>query len=152
MRNHVLAVLGRKPRPLNDFELQPLLFDLSRKHGKKKAREDLIKLYGAGWASLQSQQPGFTRTTHQREFADELVEWLIWHEAMLMDEVIPHLFQYLHQNPGASERDEFEHLLVDEYQDLNRAEQESLSYLGEKNSTCIIGDDDQSIWFQTCSP
>lgn len=35
MRNHVLAATGRIPRPLNEFELEPLLSDL-RTHGGKK--------------------------------------------------------------------------------------------------------------------
>lgn len=65
---------------------------------------------------------------------------------MLIDELIPHLYQYLHNNPGAPERAEFAHVLIDEYQDLNRAEQDLLGYLGAQGSICIVGDDDQSIY------
>ncbi|EHK55500.1 ATP-dependent DNA helicase UvrD [Mesorhizobium alhagi CCNWXJ12-2] len=146
MRNHVLAVLGRTPRPLNEYELEPLLADLGNHHGNKHARKRLIRAYGAAWARLQTQEPGFARSPADQAFADELVEWLTLHEAMLMDEVIPHLFQYLRGNPGAPERAEYSHLLIDEYQDLNRAEQDSLQFLGENSSICIIGDDDQSIY------
>lgn len=35
MRNHVLAATGRVARPLNDFELEPLLCDLMASHGGK---------------------------------------------------------------------------------------------------------------------
>jgi superfamily I DNA/RNA helicase len=146
MRNHVLAVLGRTPRPLNDYELEPLLSDLSNRHGNKHKRRKLIRAYGAAWARLQSQEPGFARSSADQAFVDELTGWLIFHEAMLMDEVIPHLFQYLKANPGAQEHTEYSHLLVDEYQDLNRAEQNSLGFLGERGSMCVIGDDDQSIY------
>jgi DNA helicase-2/ATP-dependent DNA helicase PcrA len=146
MRQHVLATLGRVPRPLNKFELEPLLADLSDVHGNKHARRRLIKAYGAAWARLQTQEPGFARTPEEQAFADDLVAWLISHEAMLIDEIIPYLFQYLHTNPGAPERREFSHILIDEYQDLNRADQDVLRYLGDQGSVCIIGDDDQSIY------
>src|SRR5690349_16606299 len=42
MRQHVLAAVGRTPRPLNEFELEPLLADLSSQHGDKHARRRLI--------------------------------------------------------------------------------------------------------------
>lgn len=146
LRNHVLAVLGRTPRPLNEYEVEPLLADLSSSHGDKHKRRKLMRAYGAAWARLQAQEPGFARSAADQAFVDELVAWLILHRAMLMDEVIPHLYQYLHANPGAEEHTEYSHLLVDEYQDLNRAEQDSLGFLGETGSMCVIGDDDQSIY------
>ena len=102
MRSHVLAVLGRIPRPLNKFELEPLLEDLDSRHGDKHARRRLIKAYGAGWARLQTEEPGFTRTPAEQEFVDDLIAWLQFHGAMLMEEVIPYLYQYLKNNPGAA--------------------------------------------------
>jgi DNA helicase II / ATP-dependent DNA helicase PcrA len=146
MRQHVLAALGRIPRPLNEFELEPLLADLSSVHGNKHERRRLMRAYGAAWARLQTQQPGFARTVAEQAFVNDLVDWLVLHEAMLIDEIIPYLFQYLHANPGAPERAEFLHVLIDEFQDLNRAEQDVLRYLGEQGAVCIIGDDDQSIY------
>lgn len=145
-RQHVLPTLGRHPRPLNDYELEPLLADLNAQHGNKHARRRLIKAYGAGWARLQTEEPGFTRTAADQAFADDLVDWLRLHEAMLMDEVVPFLFRYLRDNPGAPERTEYSHILVDEYQDLNRAEQDALGLLAQQGSICIVGDDDQSIY------
>src|SRR5262245_24462941 len=94
MRRHVLAALGRIPRPLNEFELEPLLADLSNVHGTKHERRRLMRAYGAAWARLQTQQPGFARTPQEQAFVDDLVEWLVLHEAMLIDEIIPHLYQY----------------------------------------------------------
>ena len=146
MRNHVLPTLGRHPRPLNKFELDPLLEDLSSTHGNKHARKRLIRAYGAAWARLQTEEPGFARTASDQAFADELVDWLRLHEAMLMDEVVPHLFRYLRDNPGAPEHHEYSHILVDEYQDLNRAEQDVLELLAHNGAICIVGDDDQSIY------
>jgi DNA helicase-2/ATP-dependent DNA helicase PcrA len=146
MRNHVLPALGRTPRPLNEYELEPLLADLSDAHGNKWERRRLIRAYSAAWARLQNQEPGYAPTAGEQAFADELVEWLVLHEAMLIEEVIPTLFQYLSANPGAPEYAEYRHVLIDEFQDLNRAEQEVLARLGSQACICIIGDDDQSIY------
>lgn len=146
MRNHVLPTLGRVPRPLNEFELEPLLADLSARHGNKWARRRLIDAYVAGWARLQHEEPGFAAAQADQAFADDLIAWLTLHESMLIGEVIPHLYQYLRVNPGAPERAEFAHVLIDEYQDLNRVEQSVISLLGNGGHICIVGDDDQSIY------
>ena len=146
MRQHVLTALGRVPRPLNEFELEPLLSDLSNVHGnKRRSGSDHPRL----WCSLGSPPNAATqiaRTPAEQAFVDDLLEWLVLHEAMLIDEIIPHLYQYLHTNPGAPERNEYSHVLIDQYQDLNRADQDVLQYLGGQGSICIIGDDDQSIY------
>jgi putative transposase len=53
---------------------------------------------------------------------DDLVEWLVLHEAMLIDEIIPYLQQYLQANPGALEHSEFAHILVDKIWPSTRAQ------------------------------
>ena len=60
--------------------------------------------------------------------------------------MIPEIHRYLSANPIAFERLEFSHILVDEYQDLNKAEQEVIELLAGKAEVCIVGDDDQSIY------
>ena len=66
---------------------------------------------------------------------------------MLIGEVIPIASRYLSTNPAAEELDAFDHLVVDEYQDLNALEQDLLEVLAANaRSLCIAGDDDQSIY------
>lgn len=65
---------------------------------------------------------------------------------MLIGEIIPQLYEYLRSNPAARERSEFEHILVDEFQDLNKAEQGVVELLADNATVCIVGDDDQSIY------
>jgi superfamily I DNA/RNA helicase len=65
---------------------------------------------------------------------------------MLIGETVPQLYNYLVFNPAARERSEFSHILVDEFQDLNKSEQGVISLLSENAEICIVGDDDQSIY------
>lgn len=146
MRNHVLGATGRVPRPLNEFELEPLVCDLMAQHGGKKAVKKLRMAYEAAWARLQHEQPGYALSAEDAAFQADLLSWLRFHEAMLIGEVIPQLYSYLHSNPAAAERGEFAHILVDEYQDLNRAEQGVIALLSGAAEVCIVGDDDQSIY------
>lgn len=146
MRNHVLAATGRVARPLNDFELEPLLCDLAADHGGKRETKKKKQAYEAAWSRLQHEDPGFVLTAGDIAFSSAIVSWLRFHHAMLIGEVIPQLYQYLRSNPAAAERSEFSHIIVDEFQDLNRAEQGVVELLSGGASVCIVGDDDQSIY------
>ena len=146
MRNHVLGATGRVPRPLNEFEIEPLVSDLKDRHGGKKNIKNLRIAYEAAWARLQHQQPGYTLNEIDASFQADLLAWLRFHEAMLIGEVIPQLHEYLRSNPIADERREYIHILVDEYQDLNRAEQQVIELLSDEANVCIVGDDNQSIY------
>ena len=146
MRNHVLEATGRNPRALHEFELRPLICDLKDAHGGKRNVKRLRMAYEAAWARLQHEQPGHTTSPADAAFQTDLLAWLRFHGAMLIGEVIPQLYQYLYTNPAAPERHEFAHILVDEYQDLNRAEQGVIELLSDAADVCIVGDDDQSIY------
>lgn len=145
MRKHVLAATGRTPRPLNEFELKPLEVDLGSYGGVREIRR-MIRAYEAAWARLQHEEPGFAQTMRDISFAHDLTQWLIFHGAMLIGEVIPQFYEYLRSNPVAEERNEYSHILVDEYQDLNKAEQATIDLLSDQAHVCIVGDDDQSIY------
>lgn len=144
-RNHVLEVTGRHPRPLNDFELEPMLADL-KGHGGKREIKKKLNAYHAAWARLQDDDPADVEEHRDLEFETDLVSWLEFHRGMLIGEVIPYLYGYLRDHPHCPERSELAHILVDEFQDLNKVEQEILGFLGENANICIVGDDDQSIY------
>jgi len=145
MRNHVLTATGRTPRPLNEFEMKPLEVDLSAYGGLREVRK-MIRAYESAWARLQHEEPGFAQSQQDIAFASDLVQWLVFHGAMLIGEVIPQFYEYLRSNPAADERSEYSHILVDEYQDLNKAEQSTIELLSDNADVCIVGDDDQSIY------
>lgn len=117
-RNHVLQTTGRVPRPLNDFEVRPMEADLADHHGGVREVRKKIKAYEAAWARLQRDEPGYGQSEEEANFERDLLAWLQFHRAMLIGEVIPQLYSYLHLNPHAGERTEYSHILVDEFQDL----------------------------------
>lgn len=147
MRNHVLGATGRVPRPLHNFEQKPLEADLAKAHGGvRDGVRPKIKAYEAAWARLQHDDPGILQNAADLAFKQDLLSWFSFHRAMLIGEVIPQLYDYLRANPLAAERSEFRHILVDEFQDLNRAEQGVIELLSDRAEVCIVGDDDQSIY------
>jgi DNA helicase II / ATP-dependent DNA helicase PcrA len=152
-RQHVLNSLGRTPRPLNNFEQKAMYADISPMSGGKKKCKELVEAYEAAWARSQGDEPGFPATDDEKAFQKTLLDWHVFHESMLIGEVIPYLVRYLKDNPAADEHNEFDHVLADEYQDLNKAEQTAIAYLSENAHICIVGDDDQSIYsFKSAHP
>lgn len=146
-RNEVLQLTGRHPRPLMDFETRFLLQDLcGGVLGGIRDCKKRLHLFSAAWSRLQSEEPGWLKTDVDRLFDSELNRWLVFHEAMLIGELIPITLRYLRDNPTCPERSTFEHVLVDEYQDLNRAEQVLLDYLASGGTLTVIGDENQSIY------
>ena len=65
---------------------------------------------------------------------------------MLIGEVVPEAYGFLSSNPQAAALDAFDHVIVDEYQDLNILEQQLLDRLASNAGLCVAGDDDQSIY------
>lgn len=150
-RNSVFDVTGRYPRPLNDFELGPLESDLAS-HGKKKEIRKKMNAFSAAWARLQHDDIGAIED-RDLAFESDLENWLRFHQAMLIGEVIPVTYDYLSSNPHAPERNDYDHILVDEYQDLNKVEQALIEILSQNGEICIVGDDDQSIYsFKHANP
>lgn len=155
-KRHVLEFTRRVPRPLVtfselgilQFEAAPMLEDLANDEafGGKRDRTQRIRAYEADWARLQSDTPGTPTDPVDVRFRDELVKWLRFHEAMLIGELVPLALSYLRNNPSSAERSFFDHVLVDEYQDLNKAEQVLLDQLVERSQYAIFGDEDQSIY------
>lgn len=150
-RKHVLEAVGRSPRPLNTFETKALICDIADANGGRRAVKKMLQAYTAAWARSQGDEPGFAKTGGEKTFQADLLAWLEFHQGMLIGELIPYLVRYLKDNPAAAERSEFKHLLVDEYQDLNKAEQTAIAYLGDTAEICIVGDDDQSIYSFKCA-
>ena len=146
-REEVLPITGRNPRPLMDFETRFLVEDLCSETGLDVDEcKAMLRTFNAAWARVQNDTPGWLDDADDQNFDTALRNWLTAHKAMLIGELVPECRKYLKGNPLCADRSAFDHVLVDEFQDLNRAEQEVLELLAEKGTLTIIGDDNQSIY------
>jgi len=68
--------------------------------------------------------------------------------AVTFDDLLVLPVRVLQENAGVLERyrEKFQFLLVDEYQDTNRAQFQFIKLLGGHGNVCVVGDDDQSIY------
>lgn len=154
-QKEVFESLGRHPRPLKtfnsngspQFELSPLLCDLDLEgtFGDKRSKAKRIRAFEAGWARKQNENI-WAPTNEDRAFKTALEKWLKSHGSMLIGELVPLALSYLEENPASTVFDQYKHIVVDEYQDLNKAEQLLIDTLGKKSHLSIVGDVDQSIY------
>lgn len=147
MRDGVLDQTGRTPRMVIEHEQQPILRDLDRvEFGNVREKKKLLESYLAAWAKLQHDEPGYVQSQIQENFKNDLLVWFETHKGILVGEVIPIVIEYLRDNPAVEFIGEYEYILVDEFQDLNKSEQEFIRLIRGDSNLVIVGDDDQSIY------
>jgi DNA helicase-2/ATP-dependent DNA helicase PcrA len=163
VRSQALLAAGRVARPLIavrkmgilGFEFAPLLADLEQNgmFGNKRSRIRRIRAYEAAWATGQHDDPGRITDPLDLQFEAELVGWLRFYEAMLIGELVPMALEYFEMHPAAVELAAYDHVIVDEYQDLNKAEQVIIDYLADQGRLLVVGDENQSIYsFRFANP
>lgn len=144
---------NRKPRSLLSYEVKYLELDLADTFGGLKPVRRLREAYEAAWARLQTDMPGGPSKSIDAAYHAAVLQWLTYHGAMLIGELIPLTLAFAEQNPASDLIPAFTHVLVDEYQDLNKAEQALVERLARDGSLTIIGDDCQSIYsFRHANP
>jgi len=146
-QNHVFDITRRVARPLLDFEQRFLIEDLDHKElfGNVHERRQHIQALAAAWAREQTEKPGVLSET-DLQVRQEMLDWLMFHDAILLAELVPLTLDYLRTNPGRPERHQFDHVLVDEYQDWNLAEQRLIDLLAKNGTLTVVGDEDQSVY------
>lgn len=163
LKENVLQFLERVPRTLItfnqsgvlQFEAQPLIEDIQNtgEFGDKRKCTKRIRAFEAAWARLQHEEPGWPTEPSDIHFHQELLEWLRFHRAMLIGELVPEALRFLRSNPASPEKTTFDEVIVDEYQDLNKAEQILLDLLSTNARLSVVGDIDQSIYsFRFANP
>jgi len=159
----VFHYLNRVARPIVTFSKSGVLQfeggampqDLAAEgaFGPRRDCTKRIRAFEAAWARLQSDEPGWPQNSVDREFQKALLSWLHFHRAMLIGELVPEALRFLRNNPGSEARRAYDHVVVDEYQDLNRAEQDLIQLLSRTEAIAIVGDVDQSIYrFRHANP
>ncbi len=132
------------------YEAATMLADLAT-HGTATELSRYIRDFEAYWARNQGSPLGSAPNATLQDFENNLLSWLRFHGCMLIGQVIPLAVQYLRSEPNAPEKRRYDHVLVDEFQDLNRAEQELCELLVSNSSSTVVGDADQSIYAFKCA-
>ena len=127
--------------------------EIAGQFGPRRSCTKRILAFEAAWARLQSDEPGWPQDQTDRQFQTALLSWLRFHRAILIGELVPEALRFLRNNPECDERSAFDHVIVDEYQDLNKAEQVLVDLLTGSQAMAVVGDVDQSIYrFRHANP
>src|SRR5205823_4215060 len=113
-----------------DFEKDVLISDVRVIFPQQKRRElwKQLNAFSAGWATEPHDQV-FEANNAQRAFKHAVVNWLSEHECAMMEEILYHAVDLGRHLDSAPHLDTPQYILVDEYQDLNRLEQEFVERL-----------------------
>lgn len=151
-KEHAIQSLGRHVRPCFKTEMKVLYHDLSLDFENVKNVERKISAHASMWARLQHEEPGWPNNEEDKKFNDKYLQWMKFHKCIAIDELISLAVKYLNINP-INDVANFKEIIVDEYQDLNKADQRFLELLNKEARTLVIGDDDQSIYsFRHANP
>lgn len=137
---------------LLDFEKKILISDLKIifPDKDKKYLKKMLEQFSAGWA-IEQHDKVFNEDDEKRKFKSAVLNWLNEYEAAMMGEIVyfaVDLAKKLRSDrllPEFIKRTKF--ILIDEFQDLNRLEQEFIEILGENSKLLmVLGDPNQSIY------
>ena len=84
-----------------------------------------------------------------REMVNKYESYKARHNKIDFDDMLTHCYHMLEEDPKvlAYFQEIFRHILIDEFQDINRAQYEVIRLLSApRNNVFIVGDDDQSIY------
>lgn len=134
---------------LMDFEKDVLLWDLKVVFPKKH-KTDLQKQleeFSAGWAT-EPHGRVFEETEERRAFKYAITNWLAEHQAAMMEEVVYNAVDLARKLNDPQFIAELKYIFVDEFQDLNKLEQEFIEILAKDSKLLlVVGDPNQSIYF-----
>jgi superfamily I DNA/RNA helicase len=141
-----------------ELHFATLLGAISRAKDELAAPEDYLRLAGAALAAAESDEERL-KAERAREVA---LVYQVYQEALAAQgdadfgDLIRLAVQFLKANPAALAelQERYQHILVDEFQDMNRASGVLLKLLaGERANIWVVGDQDQAIYrFRGASP
>ena len=140
LSQHPPARQGRPMRFLLSFEQDVLLYDI------KPNTRDLADIHDLRRALRLMQAADAHRSTYDDDrFRAAVDRWLHRYQAMLVGEVISLCVSGLENDDIPA--GQFDHVVIDEYQDLTPAEQELVSLIwSESGSMTVMGDPNQAIY------
>ena len=133
---------------LLEFEKGTLIADLKLTfpNVRKRDLEKRLDAFAAGWA-VQPHDQVFEEDQVKRDFKAAVINWLSEHRAAMMEEIVYGAVDLARQLGACDFIQQPQHIFVDEYQDLNRLEQEFIELLAANSKLLlVVGDPDQSIY------
>ena len=141
-----ISELGRHPRPCFSSEIKVMENDLAIEFSGVRNVQKKIKALSSMWARLQHESPGSPSNPDDCRFNIKYNEWMKFHKGIMIDELISLAVTYIQNNPVNDITNKFDYIIVDEYQDLNKADQTLINLISTGKCITILGDDDQSIY------
>ncbi len=136
----ILESEKKQGRLLLDFEITTMLYDLEPEIGKVRNKKAIRK-------QIQVKTGLEDLSDEEKKLEAGRNKWLKQHHGLDLNDVISEVCGILKNNNAAKKRWRYSRILVDEYQDLNEAEQEFVDLLvAPSGKLTVIGDDDQSIY------
>ena len=145
-----VAFVGRAPRVLTPDERNFFLEDMKTTGQPVRRLRKMLEFFFAKWANLEPEaewlEPG------EESNARNLMNRLLTSEnAMLPEEVAPLCYAYLRSDRGAAQRKAFDEVLIDDFQNITRAEQDCLCLLA-KNRVAVAGSMSQAAGSPATNP
>lgn len=141
------------PKPIriaDDWEERHIVLeDLKRQLSISKVPnvKDLLNQMSSDWQSLTADEQEWENRFPNPRFIGAWREHRQVYAYTLRSELVYQLKHTIQQNPQIIDNIGFSHLLVDEYQDLNRCDLAVIKFLSEAGIRLFVsGDDDQSIY------
>lgn len=117
------AATRRVPRLLADFEESILMEDMKTCGMKVKRLREMLKFFYRTWTELGDRSDGFLLDDDECAVHGFLKDHLVARGGMLLQELGNIAYTYLRDWPEAAEPLRFDHVLVDDFQNLNKASQ-----------------------------
>jgi DNA helicase-2/ATP-dependent DNA helicase PcrA len=148
MQNQDALFIPLPLRLASELELSKIIKSyIAKKSGIRKTRlSSLINCMAAKWESLNDEEPiGFT--SEERSKFNSAFQRSVKLFGFTLLQQLPDLLRKLVIEHGDVKGLDFDFLIVDEYQDLNKCEIELLQHFQKKGKSVLaVGDEDQSIY------
>ena len=157
---HNRGTVGTLPGPIriaDDWEERNIVQeDIKRILNLSKIKEvqDLFHQLSSDWEKLEADKPDWEQSFPNAQFLGAWMSHREQYGETLRAELVYQLKKQLSQNPDFNLDQEYAHILIDEYQDLNACDLAIVKELGNRGAELFVaGDDDQSIYgFRFASP
>lgn len=137
-------VTGRIPRLLADFEERILMEDMKVTGMKPRRLREMLKFFYRSWTELAEDDEGFLVEDDERLVHGTIKRHLALREAMLAPELSATAYRYVRDHPDQVEPWRFDHVIADDFQNLNDASQRFAEALS-RVSFMVCGNENEQV-------